>query len=159
MPGPILDLASGDCHNANYLARWRLRIVACDKSEEALKRGRTMAAKLGVTLKTWQVDLEREGINPLPENSYGGILVFYYLHRPLIPCIRKALNQSGILIYETYTIDQPRFGKPRNPDYLLRPGELRQWFKDWKIIYYFEGIRPDPIRAVAQIVCQKREMK
>jgi tellurite methyltransferase len=155
LPGPILDLASGDCHNANFLALSGLRVVACDRSEKALDRGSRMAARLGVILKTWQVDLEQEGINPLPEDSYGGIIVFYYLHRPLIPCIRKALKEGGILIYETFTVDQPRFGKPRNPSYLLKPGELRQWFEDWRIIHDFEGIKHNPERAVAQIVCQK----
>ncbi len=155
LSGPILDLASGDCHNANFLARWNLRVIACDKSAHALDRGKRMAAKIGATLETWQIDLEREGINPLPEDSYGGILVFYYLHRPLIPCIRKALEKGGILIYETFTVDQPRFGKPHNPDYLLEPGELRRWFEDWKIIHHFEGIKNNPVRAVAQIVCQR----
>ena len=156
LQGPILDLASGDCHNANFLARWHPQVIACDKSAEALNRGKSRAARIGVTIETWQVDLEREGINPLPRDFYGGMVVFYYLHRPLIPCIRKALKNRGILIYETFTIDQPRFGKPHNPDYLLKPGELLQWFEDWRVIYYFEGIEHDPERSVAQIVCQKR---
>ncbi len=159
LQGPILDLAAGDCHNATFLAQGGARVIACDRSKEALDRGKRDAARLGVTIETWQVDLEQEGINPLPEAFYGGVVVFSYLHRPLVPCIKKALKGGGILIYETFTVDQPRFGKPRNPNYLLRPREFRQWFKDWKIIYYFEGIRPDPVRAVAQIVCQKREMK
>jgi len=65
------------------------------------------------------------------------------------------LQKGGILIYETFTLDQPRFGKPHNPDYLLEPGELRRWFEDWKIIHHFEGIKNNPVRAVAQIVCQR----
>ncbi|NIO04754.1 MAG: hypothetical protein GTN74_09110 [Proteobacteria bacterium] len=156
LPGPILDLAAGDCHNANFLAQEGLQVIACDKSAKALERGGKLAAQLGVTIETWLVDLEREGTNPLPEDFYGGILVFRYLHRPLIPHIRSALKKRGILIYETFTLAQPRFGKPHNPDYLLRPDELRNWFSDWKIIHYFEGVRRDPERAVAEIVCQKR---
>jgi hypothetical protein len=94
-------------------------------------------------------------MNPLPEDFYKGILVFRYLHRPLIPCINKALIKGGILIYETFTIEQPKFGKPHNPEFLLNPGELLEWFKDWEIIHHFEGIKEDPKRAVAQIVCRK----
>jgi SAM-dependent methyltransferase len=154
--GEILDLAAGDCQNANFLAQSGLRVVACDRSKEALDQGGRIATAIGVTIKTWQVDLERKGINPLPEAFYGGVIVFRYLHRPLIPCIRKSLKTGGILIYETFTIDQPRFGKPHNPDYLLNFGELRRWFEDWRVIHYFEGILHDPGRAVAQIVCQKR---
>lgn len=159
LQGPILDLAAGDCHNATFLAQGGARVIACDRSKEALDRGKREATRLGITIETWQVDLEEEGINPLPVAFYSGMVVFHYLHRPLIPCIKKALKGGGILIYETFTVDQPRFGKPHIPDYLLKPGELRQWFDDWRIIHYFEGIKHDPARAVAQIVCQKGGMK
>ena len=153
--GPILDLAAGDCHNAIFLARSRLKVIACDNSVEALHQGQQMAARVGVTIDTWQVDLEVEGTSPLPESAYGGIIVFYYLHRPLIPSIRRAVKTGGVLIYETYTADQPRFGRPHNPDFLLKPGELRQWFEDWKVLHDFEGVKHRPERAVAQIVCRK----
>ena len=155
LPGPILDLACGDGHNGIFLAQKRLPVVCCDKSHEALARARRLGAENGVTVDFWPVDLEREGTNPLPQEFYGGILVFRYLHRPLIPCMRKALKKGGILIYETYTVEQPKFGKPHNFDFLLRPGELYEWFGDWKIIHSFEGIKENPKRAVAQIVCRK----
>jgi tellurite methyltransferase len=155
LPGPILDMASGDGHNGIFLAQRHLPVICCDKSRDTLDRARRLAAEYGVTITLWQVDLEREGIDPLPQESYGGILVFRYLHRPLIPSIRKALRKGGILIYETFTVEQPKFGKPHNPDFLLKPGELHQWFEDWNIIHAFEGIKDDPKRGVAQIVCRK----
>ncbi len=155
LPGPILDVACGDGHNGIFLARKNLEVTCCDKSPEALDRARWLAAENGVTVEFWQVDLEREGINPLPEEFYGGILVFRYLHRPLIPSMKKALKEGGILIYETFTVEQPKFGKPHNPDFLLRLGELGEWFEGWKILHYFEGIKDNPKRAVAQIVCRK----
>jgi len=155
LPGPILDVACGDGHNGILLARKNLEVTCCDKSLEALDRARRLAAEHGVTVEFWQVDLEREGINPLPEEFYGGILVFRYLHRPLIPSMKKALKKGGILIYETFTVEQPKFGKPHNPDFLLGLGELNEWFEGWKILHYFEGIKDNPKRAVAQIVCRK----
>jgi len=153
--GPILDLACGDGHNGIFLAQKHLKVICCDKSRETLDKARQLAAQNGVTVELWQVNLEREGINPFPEEFYGGILVFRYLHRPLIPSMKRALKKGGILIYETFTVEQPKLGKPRNPAFLLRPGELREWFEDWKIIHYFEGIKDNPKRAVAQIVCRK----
>ena len=155
LPGAVLDMACGDGHNGIFLAQNHLPVICCDKSREALDRARRLAAKYGVTIRLWQVDLEREGIDPLPQESYGGILVFRYLHRPLMPSIRKALRKGGVLIYETFTVEQPKFGKPHNPDFLLKPGELHQWFEDWNIIHAFEGIKESPKRAVAQIVCRK----
>ena len=104
-----------------------------------------------------RVDLEQDGVNPLPPDTYGAILVFRYLHRPLIPYIKKGLKHGGLIFCETFTIEQPPFGKPRNPDFLLKPGELHGWFQDWEIIHSFEGILENPKRAVAQIVCRKPE--
>jgi len=131
-------------------------VVCCDRSSEALDRARELVAEHGVTMEYWKKDLELEGVNPLPVNFYGGVLVFRYLHRALIPCIKKALQEGGILVYETFTHDQPRYGKPHNPDYLLRPGELLEWFDDWEIIHYFEGLQNNPMRAIAQMICRKR---
>ena len=155
LPGPILDVACGDGHNGIFLATKHLAVVCCDKSREALDRAGKLAKEQGVHVELWQVDLEGEGINPLPEESYGGIIVFRYLHRPLIPSIRKALRAEGILMYETFTVEQPKFGKPHNPDFLLKPNELQAWFQDWMIIHFFEGIKDDPKRAVSQIICRK----
>ncbi len=53
---------------------------------------------------------------------------FHCLHRPLIRHMREAVRRGGLVIYETFTTDQPRYGRPRNPDYLLEPGELAGWF-------------------------------
>ena len=63
---PILDLAAGDCHNAIFLAQFGFRVIACDISGKALARGQLTANKIGVTLETGEVDLEREGADPLP---------------------------------------------------------------------------------------------
>lgn len=154
-PGPILDLACGDGRNGIVLAKKGLSVILCDTSVASLARARVRAAKNGVALSFWQVDLEKPGLNPLAEDAYAAALVFRYLHRPLIPCLRKSLQKNGILVYETFTWEQRRYGKPHNPDYLLKTGELKDWFADWEIIYYFEGIKPAPERAVAQLVCRK----
>ena len=153
--GPILDMACGDGHNGVFLAKQNLRVICCDGSGDALERTKQLADANRVSVEIWQVDLEKSGENPLPEDCYGGMVIFRYLHRPLVSCIKKALKIGGVLIYETYTVQQPQFGKPHNPNFLLRPEELRNWFKDWEIIYYFEGIKDNPKRAIAQIVCQK----
>ena len=155
LPGPVLDLACGEAHNSIFLALKGVQVISCDLSSEALERAGELATECGAEITVWQVDLEPEGVNPLPEQAYGAILVFRYLHRPLIPCIKKALRNGGLLLYETFTVEQPRFGKPRNPDYLLQSGELGHMFAGWEVMHYFEGIRENPTRAVAQIVCRK----
>jgi len=152
---PILDLACGDGHNGIFLASKGLSIVLADRSEEALSLARLNAQAAGVTVQFWQVNLEQEGVNPLEGLTFSAVLVFHYLHRPLIPCITKSLKQGGILIYETFTTEQARFGKPKNPAHLLKAGELLSWFHDWEVIHTFEGIIGVPPKAIAQLVCRK----
>ena len=154
LDGPVLDLACGRGENGLFLAGLGLPVVLADKSAEALEAARRSAKEQGLEVRLWEVDLETWG-NPLPKEYYRAILVFRYLYRPLIPSLRKAIRKGGILIYETFTSEQPKYGKPHNPDYLLQPGELAGWFEDWQTIHYFEGLLEGPRRAMAQIVCRK----
>jgi tellurite methyltransferase len=153
--GPVLDLASGAGHNGLFLAAKGLPVVLADRSDEALRKAKKTADGMPGRVTIWKVDLERAGENPLKAEEYSTILVFRYLHRPLMPCIRTALKTGGFLVYHTYTLEQAQFGKPRNPDFLLNPGELMNCFKDWHVLHHFEGIQENPRRAIAQIVCRK----
>jgi SAM-dependent methyltransferase len=153
--GPVLDVACGDGHNGIFLASKGLSVVLADRSDEALRTAAFSARNFEDKVRIWQVDFEHAGINPFTESSFGAVIVFRYLHRPLMPCIQKALVPNGLLVYETYTVDQKQFGKPRNPDHLLNRGELRGFFKNWIIFHYYEGIDNEMRRAVAQIICKK----
>lgn len=154
LEGPVLDLACGSGENGLFLAGLGLPVILADRSSAALQAARSSAEERGLAARFWEVDLETGG-NPFPQEHYRAILVFRYLHRPLVPHIREALRKGGILIYETFTIEQPKYGHPHNPDFLLQPGELAGWFEDWQTIHYFEGLLHDPSRAMAQIVCRK----
>jgi tellurite methyltransferase len=153
--GPVLDLACGNGHNGVFVATMGLEVVLADISETALAQAALLAKDKGVEVHIHRVDLEQEEGLPPASERYGAILVFRYLHRPLIPWVRNALAQGGILLYETFTVDQARFGRPKNPDHLLKPRELLGWFEDWQVLHYFEGIKENPDRAVAQLVCIK----
>jgi SAM-dependent methyltransferase len=154
LEGPVLDLACGTGENGLFVASLDLPVVLADRSSESLDVARRSAEERGLTVQFWHVELET-GPSPLEEELYRAILVFRYLHRPLIPSIRRALRGGGVLMYETFTVDQPKYGRPCNPDYLLQPGELDGWFKDWDTIHYFEGVLDGPTRAMAQIVSRK----
>jgi tellurite methyltransferase len=154
LEGPVLDLACGTGENGLFLAGLNLPVILADRSPEALAVARSSADERGLKAQFWEVDLET-GENPLQKECYRAVLVFRYLYRPLIPYVREAIRQGGILVYETFTSEQPKYGPPHNPDYLLQRGELADWFQDWHIVHYFEGLLEDPQRAMAQIVCRK----
>jgi hypothetical protein len=107
----------------------------------------------------WLTDFEEQQTNPLADRQAGGIVIFRYLHRPLMESIKKAVLPGGIVIYETFTVDQPRYGRPNNPAFLLRRNELYEFFSDWDILHRFEGVtnpgKAGAPQAIAQIVAIK----
>src|ERR1039458_1876294 len=91
----ILDLACGDGHNGIFLASKGFSVVLADRSEEALSQAMLNAQAAGVTVQFQRVNLEQESVNPLDGLTFSAVLVFSYLHRPLIPYIAKSLQQGG----------------------------------------------------------------
>ncbi len=119
----VLDVATGHGRNALYLAAHGWSVHAVDRDRDALLTLEALAGSLENRVQTACIDLEDEAVD-LGVNVYGTILVFRYLHRPLIPALVAALKPGGVLLYETFTIGQRERGHPQNPDFLLDDGEL-----------------------------------
>lgn len=162
--GPVLDLACGKGRNGLYLLNNAIPIVFADRNAEALNYVEQQlqdpalaAVKELATL--WPVDFETEPLAQLKKNSFAAIMVFRYLHRPLMASLKKAILPGGLVIYETFTVDQPQFGRPKNPEFLLQAGELEEYFSGWEILHQFEGrfenYAGDAPAAIAQIVARK----
>ena len=156
---PVLDLACGGGRNGLFLAQHGIPVVFADIREEALQQ---VAAQQAIeTTKLWQLDLEPAQGNPLADRQFSAILVFRDLHRPLLPAIKAAIRPGGLVIYETFTVEQPKFGRPHNPDFLLKPGELQQCFADWQTLNSFEGTVSNngKEQAIARVVARKPGMQ
>ena len=147
----VLDVAMGNGRNSIYLAKLGFSIEGIDISKEAVSTALELAQKAGVTINTQVVDLERYVIK---KEAYEVIMCFNYLQRSLIPQIKDGLVKGGMVVYETFIVDQAQFGKPKNPDYLLKHNELLNMFSDFRCLRYREGIFEGP-RAIASIIAQK----
>lgn len=156
--GLALDLGMGEGRNAIYLATRGYDVDGVDKSPRAVERARAAARKLGAPIRAIVGDVE-DGSYIIPIETYDLIVVFNYLHRPLFQDIRDGVVAGGGVIYQTFTVEQARFGHPTDPDHLLRPGELKQVFQDWEVLRYREVIgasREDgQPRALAGIIARK----
>ncbi len=129
--GTVLDVACGNGRHAIYLAHQGYRVRAVDRDAHAL-------ASLPATIETETVDLETGSV-ALGSRCYSAVIVFNYLHRPLMPAIVDAVAPGGVLIYETFTTAQALRGRPRNPDFLLHPGELPTLVAPLRVIRTREG--------------------
>jgi SAM-dependent methyltransferase len=155
--GAVLDLACGRGRNGLFLVSKGIPVTFADRSGEALAEVQARLEENGETAKLWQVDLEDSSSNPLSGKTFGAIMVFNYLHRPLLEHIKDAVLPGGLVIYETFTAHNLPYGRPNNPDYLLRPGELSTRFGDWDCMHYFEDTTEGSSgpKAIAQIVARK----
>jgi tellurite methyltransferase len=151
--GRALDIAMGSGRNAIYLARMGFEVEGVDIAPEAVSAARKSARKAGVTIRAHGADLE--GNYQIAKGAYDVIICFNYLQRSLIPQIKDGLRQGGMVVYETFIVDQAQlFGKPRNPDYLLKHNELLDMFRDFRCLRYREGIIEGQ-KAIASIIAQK----
>ena len=151
--GRALDIAMGSGRNAIYLARMGFQVEGIDMSPEAVQDALESARKASLALKADVVDLE--GTYRIKKDYYDLIICFNYLQRSLMQQIKDGLRTGGMVVYETFIVDQAQlFGKPSNPDYLLKHNELLDFFRDFRCLRYREGIIENRA-ALASIIARK----
>ncbi len=137
--GKALDIAAGEGRNAVFLAQQGFEVDAVDISEKGLKKAQKLARKKGVKINTSLIDLDQY---PIEKEQYDLIADFYFLKRRLIPRIKKGLKKGGKVIFETYLLEHRALGTggPKQAKYFLEPNELIKLFRDFRILFYREGI-------------------
>lgn len=96
-------------------------------------------------------DLEDGSPWPFAGRRFGAVVVVNYLHRPTLPSTVSLVAPGGLLIYETFAVGQEAFGRPRNPDFLLRPGELLRAVQGRLVVLAYEHRQVDGPRMVQRI--------
>ena len=144
--GPVLDLACGTGRHARWLAARGLEVVAVDREPRSIAGARFVRAELEGG-RPW----------PFPGQRFAGIVIANYLHRPLYETLLTALAPHGVLIYETFMGGNERFGRPSNPAYLLRPGELLEAFASLQVLAFEQGCVLEPRPARVQRLCARRQ--
>ena len=151
--GKTLVLAMGEGQDAVFLAENGFDVEGCDISPKAVKKANGLAREKGVVIRSFEADLEHF---QLPVDKYDLITCFYYLQRDLIPKMKAALKPGGMVVMETFTLDNQRLGLhgPRRPEFLLKENELLDLFNDLRVIIYREQV-VDGKKAIASIIAQK----
>ncbi len=146
----VLDLACGSGRHVRALAAQGFAMHAVDRDAQAVEPLRAMAQ---VTV----ADLEA-GAWPLGESRFDAVIVTNYLWRPLLPRIVRMVAEGGVLIYETFAQGNGSIGRPSNPDFLLRPGELLDAVRPHlRVVAYEDGFTVTPKPAFVQRICAVRE--
>ena len=135
-PGPALDVACGGGRHALAIAATGRRIEAIDRDVERCRALATRARGAQLPIDVACADLEH---SPLPVGRYALIVNTLYLDRALAGRLARALRPGGLLLFETFTRDQLLTGHPRNPRFVLAPGELPRLFAGLRVLAYREG--------------------
>ena len=144
--GRVLDLAAGNGRHSIYLSSLGYTVEAVDRDVCAL-RGIS-----GITVR--EADLE-QGAWPYSGRQFAGIVVTNYLHRPLFPALIEALAPGGVLIYETFMLGNERYGRPSNPEFLLKPNELLAVTSGLAVRGFEQGYVVEPKPAMVQRICAR----
>lgn len=139
----VLDVACGSGRHLQWFARQGHAVLGLDRNAHSLE-------KAGVFGPVLACDLEAAAW-PLAGQKFGAVVVTHYLWRPLLPVLIDSLAPGGVLLYETFADGQQSLGKPSNPDYLLRPGELLGVCAGLHVVAYENGVLPFPQRVVQRI--------
>lgn len=151
--GAVLDLACGKGRHTRLLLELGHPVLAVDRDLSGLA---DLADASG--LETREVDLEDGQPPPFAARRFAGVVVTNYLFRPLLPALIQAVAPGGLLIYETFARGNERFGKPANPDHLLKPGELLEAVRgSLRVLAYEDLVVERPWPAAVQRISARRE--
>lgn len=149
--GRVLDLAAGAGRHTTLLLDMGFAVTAIDRDIANLRP--LAGGKCDVRTLDLETGAPESALGSL--GGFDGVVVTNYLHRPLFAPIAAALAPDGVLIYETFAVGNERFGRPRNPEFLLRRGELIEAFAALTIVAFEEGEvrlpRPAFIQRIAAI--------
>lgn len=153
--GAVLDVAAGSGRHSTLLSLLGHPVTAIDRDAAAL----ATLVRHG-EIEIIAADLETGDPWPLGTRRFAGVVVTNYLYRPLFGPLIDAVAPGGALLYETFAIGNERFGKPSNPDFLLRPGELLDLVRGRLRVIAYEDVQTDtPKPAMVQRIAAVNETR
>lgn len=159
-PLRAIDVACGTGRNAIYLARRGWQVDAVDISAVALDQLAKTATADSLPITCIQVDLEDaagRAADLFTADRYDLAIMFRYTNLPLIDKLKGILKAGGYLIVEEHLVAEADVVGPRNPQYRVAPGVIRDAAAGLDIIAYREGTVTDPDgrrAALAQLVAR-----
>ena len=145
----VLDVAAGGGRHSRFLADRGHKVTALDRDTSALA--------FLPDIEIVEADLEDGSPWPLPGRTFAAVVVTNYLHRPLFPELLAALAPGGVLLYETFMEGNERFGRPSNPAFLLKDGELLDLVRGHLSVTAYEArLVSQPKMAMVQRIAARR---
>mgnify|MGYP005748931387 CR=1 FL=1 len=154
-PGLALDLGCGGGRDAVFLAEQGWQVTAIDNQARVLERAQSLAESRRVSVNWLEADLRQPQARPEP--FFDLVLMVRFLNRDLFPYIKHITRPGGYVLIHTFSQGSEQFGSPKNPNLILKPGELAKEFVEFDII--IDKIEPlEDGRPMATFVARKRRI-
>ena len=140
----VLDVACGSGRHVRWFVQRGCLVTGVDRDTAATQLLRASAEII-------DADIEA-GPWPLGGRQFDAVVVTNYLWRPRLADVITCVAPQGVLLYETFAAGNETVGKPSNPNFLLRPGELLAAASDLRVVAYEDGFERPPERFVQRIV-------
>lgn len=128
----VLDIGCGGGRDAIFLAKQRMNVLAIDNENKVLKRAKALAELSGAQVKFKCCDIKKTDC--LPQKALDMVLVMRFLNRKKFGYIKQQLQAGGLVVMQTFVEGVEKFHSPKNPNFILKQGELAKEFADFKII-------------------------
>lgn len=148
--GKVLDVAAGGGRHARFFADHGHHVTVVDRNIDPL-----ISLQESHNCEVIEADLEDGSPWPVGGRTFDAVIVSNYLYRPSFDHLIESLASNGIFLYETFALGNEVYNRPRNPDHLLKSGELLELVGGrLQVIGYQHGIlQGDECPGVKQMIC------
>lgn len=158
--GSALDVACGRGGNALFLSKAGLKTTAVDLSDNVIATLTSVADDAKLLLNGVAAAVE-EWLDALDCSvRFDVIVVSRFLDRLLVPKLIDRLTDDGLVYYQTFIKEKALSSAgPSNPDFLLEPNELLEFFRELRIRAFYDpgtiGTLTEGLRNESYVVAQK----
>ena len=136
--GRALDVACGAGRMSLLLAQAGFQVDAIDISHEGLSQARQKSEDQGFDINWIEHDLDE----PYQfDSDYDLIIVMWYVDLALISRLCGCLAPGGYLICEEHLITDQQMTGPKNSNFRVAPGKLREAISELDVLLYEESIK------------------
>jgi tellurite methyltransferase len=148
--GSALDLAGGVGRHSIWLAQQGWEVTLIDISETGVEQARQNTGPLASHIRFVVDDLTHFKAS---QTQFDVVMAFFYLERKIFSEVMRAVRPGGLLIYKTYTSAHSMLaGGPKNPAYLLEPGELLHLADGLRVLHYMEEVADTATAELVAII-------
>ena len=137
--GEVIDLGAGNGDNSIFLAKKGFKVTAVDADKPKIADLKAKANKLKLPISTKRADLPKLKLL----KKYDIVVCTMVLHflgkskiLKVVKNIKGHTKRDGLNVISVHTDKNAKRSRP----HLFSKDELKSYYSDWRVLYYWEGL-------------------